>query len=76
MYSFLHELLKDKTENKIFTLFSGWHFLYILLTICVITAVYIIEKKNQNGIKEKTGYRYEGHASKRNGNPRLCYPDD
>ncbi len=54
MYSFLYELLRDKKGGEIFTLFSGWHLLYIALTVAVITAVLIIEKKKFKEIREKT----------------------
>ena len=45
MYSILHELLADKKGGEVFTLFSGWHFLYILLTVGVIALVLY---KNRN----------------------------
>ena len=54
MYSFLHELLKDKTGSDIFTLFSGWHFLYMALTAAVIMAVWMIQKRKSGRIQEKT----------------------
>lgn len=39
MYPILHELLADKKGGEVFTLFSGWHFLYIALTLCVTAFV-------------------------------------
>ncbi len=54
MYSFFHEILKDRKGGEIFTLFSGWHLLYILLTAAVIITVLIIEKKKFNEIRETT----------------------
>ncbi len=53
MYSFLHELLKDKKGGDIFTLFGGWHLLYIVLTITVIITVLLIEKKQPERVREK-----------------------
>lgn len=38
MYPFFHELLSDKKGGEIFTLFSPWHFAYMLLTLTVIGA--------------------------------------
>ncbi len=54
MYSFLHELLKDKRGGEIFTIFSGWHLLYIALTVAVITAVLVIERKKHSEVREKS----------------------
>ena len=45
MYNFLHELLSDKKDGKIFTLFSGWHFLYIALTIVSIVVILLVCKR-------------------------------
>lgn len=39
MYNFLHDLLSDKKDGKIFTLFSAWHFFYILLTLATILTI-------------------------------------
>ena len=36
MYPFFHELLSDKKGGEIFTLFSPWHFAYIMLTLAGI----------------------------------------
>ena len=46
MYTFLHHLLADRKEGEIFTLFSGWHFIYIALTAAVVTAVLLLQKRN------------------------------
>lgn len=46
MYSFLHTLLSDRKGGEIFTLFSPWHFFYIILTAAVIASVlYFLRKK-------------------------------
>ena len=44
MYNFLQNLLSDKKGGKIFTLFSGWHYFYIALTVVAIVAVFICFK--------------------------------
>ncbi len=54
MYLFLHELLKDRKGGEVFTLFSGWHWLYIALTAAVLAAVLIAEKKRSGEIRERT----------------------
>ena len=49
MYSFLHDLLKDRKGADIFTLFSGWHFLYIVLTALSATFLLLIySNKNKD----------------------------
>ncbi len=53
MYSFLHELLADKKGGTIFTLFSGWHLMYIALTAVIIAAVWMVEKRKCGEIREK-----------------------
>ncbi len=53
MYPFLHELLKDKKGGEIFTLFSWWHWLYIVLTAAVIITILFIQKKKTDESKEK-----------------------
>ena len=50
MYSILHELLSDKTGGEVFTLFSGWHFLYIVLTLCVIA---LVLRRNQDSAQRE-----------------------
>lgn len=48
MYSFLHNLLSDKKGGEIFTLFSTWHFFYILLTLLsVITILFVLKRKEK-----------------------------
>lgn len=44
MYNFLHNLLSDKKGGEIFTLFSGWHFLYIALTLVTVITVFLLLK--------------------------------
>ena len=53
MYSFLHELLRDKKGGEIFTLFGAWHFLYIVLTIAIIAAILILKKRKSAVFMEK-----------------------
>lgn len=52
MYSFLHKLLSDKKGGKIFTLFGGWHFFYILLTVAVVVSVVYFLKNKDKEIKK------------------------
>ncbi|MBR3864641.1 MAG: YwaF family protein [Clostridia bacterium] len=57
MYNFLHELLSDKKGGKIFTLFSGWHFLYIALSVIGIVIILLAFKnktKEQKSLITKT----------------------
>ncbi len=53
MYNFLHELLSDKKGGKIFTLFSGWHFLYIALTLIAITLILFAFKEKSKEQMQK-----------------------
>ena len=53
MYSFLHNLLSDKKGGQIFTLFSGWHFFYIGITMAVIVAVLLLYKNKDPKAKER-----------------------
>ena len=53
MYSFLHNLLSDKKGGQIFTLFSGWHFFYIGITMAVIVAVLLLYKNKDSKAKER-----------------------
>ena len=53
VYSFLHDLLKDKKGGDIFTLFGAWHFFYIALTIALIVTVLILHKNKSADAKEK-----------------------
>ncbi len=54
MYPFFHWLLEDKKGGEIFTLFSGWHWLFIISTAIVIIAVFIAQRKSSEKTKEKT----------------------
>ncbi len=51
MYSFLHKLLSDKKGGEIFTLFGGWHFFYIALTLTTIVAVFLLLRNKKDNIK-------------------------
>ena len=46
MYSFWHELLSDKKGGEIFTLFSGWHFFYIAMTLATVVVLILLLKNN------------------------------
>ena len=54
MYNLLHNLLSDKKGGEIFTLFSPWHFFYILLTAATLISVLYFLKKKSNAEKIKT----------------------
>ncbi len=54
MYSFWHELLKDKKGGEIFTLFGSWHWMYIILTAAIIVTILILQRKSSDVTKEKT----------------------
>ena len=41
MYNFLQNLLSDKKGGEIFTLFSGWHYFYIALTLVAIFCIFV-----------------------------------
>lgn len=53
MYSFLHGLLADRKGGEIFTLFSGWHFLYIFLTVGAATLFLHIFKNKSAAARHK-----------------------
>ena len=44
MYSQLHGILSDKKGGEVFTLFGGWHFFYIALTLATVTLVFLLMK--------------------------------
>lgn len=52
MYSFLSNLLADKKGGEIFTLFSGWHFFYILITIGGVVATLLLLKNKSDNVKK------------------------
>ena len=41
MYSYMHELLSDKSGGAVFTCFGLWHIGYILVFLCCIALVYL-----------------------------------
>lgn len=53
MYSFLHDCLSDKKGGNIFTLFSGWHFFYIVLTLATVAIVLLLLKNKNSSQREK-----------------------
>lgn len=55
MYSFLRNLLSDKKGGEIFTLFSLWHFFYILLTIAIIFLLtFFLRNKGEDARRKVT----------------------
>lgn len=53
MYNFLHDLLSDKKGGEIFSLFSVWHFFYIVLTFIAIITILLIFKGKERQTKQK-----------------------
>jgi len=58
MYSFLHKLLSDKKGGETFSLFSIWHFFYILLTLAIILLVLLRLKGKDKAAKVRTAQRF------------------
>ena len=53
MYGFWHNLLSDKKEGEIFSLFGASHFFYIILSTAALIAIFLVFK----GKPEKTKQR-------------------
>lgn len=53
VYNFLHTILSDKKGGKIFTLFSAWHFLYIVLTVVAVAVILTIFKGKDRQSKQR-----------------------
>lgn len=47
MYNLLQNILSDKKGGDVFTLFGGWHFLYILFTAMAIVIACLVLKKDE-----------------------------
>ncbi len=58
MYHFLHNLLSDKKGGEIFSLFGGWHFFYLALTIITVVTVLLFLKNKSDRAKEKTAQAF------------------
>ena len=54
MYTFLSNLLSDKKGGDIFTLFSVWHFFYIILTLFAVAIVCFLLKNKSDDLRKKT----------------------
>lgn len=54
MYAVIHELLADRKGGEVFTLFSGWHFFYILLTALAVILTSVIFRKKSPETRRKT----------------------
>lgn len=54
MYSFLHNLLRDKKDGEIFTLYNLSHFFYIALTLSVIILLMILLRNREKSQKKVT----------------------
>ena len=53
MYRFLHNLLSDKKGGEVFSLFSAWHFFYIVFTIISVTIVLFAHKGKKQQTKQR-----------------------
>ncbi|MBQ5601594.1 MAG: YwaF family protein [Clostridia bacterium] len=53
VYDFLHNLLSDKKEGEVFSLFGVWHFFYIALTLVAVITILLIFKRKEAQIKNK-----------------------
>ena len=53
MYKLFHEFLADKTGGEVFTLFSGWHFLYIVLVAITVGLVLFLSRKKNHHQKAR-----------------------
>ncbi len=53
MYGFFHGLLADKKGGMIFTLFGGWHFFYLVLTVITAAAVLLFTKDKGQKTKDR-----------------------
>jgi len=62
MYSFLHNLLKDHSDGTLFTCFSVWHFLYIILAVALVTVFIILCKDKEQSVKERVLRVFSGIA--------------
>lgn len=53
MYVFFHNLLCDKKDGEVFTLFGAWHFFYIALTVFAVTVILVVLKNKGKETKRK-----------------------
>lgn len=53
MFDFFHDLLSDKKGGEVFTLFGGWHFVYIALAVISAAAALLILKKKGRETKDR-----------------------
>lgn len=54
MYTFLNNLLSDKKGGDIFTLFGGWHFFYIAMTVFAVALVLLLSKNKSDDLRKRT----------------------
>lgn len=54
MYSFFRNLLSDKKGGDVFTLFGGWHFFYIALTLVTVFLALFFLKSKDGHTRKKT----------------------
>ncbi|MBR4768206.1 MAG: YwaF family protein [Lachnospiraceae bacterium] len=54
MYAVIHGILADRKGGEVFTLFSGWHFFYIALTVLTVIGTSLLIRKKSSEKKRKT----------------------
>lgn len=54
MYSILHQLLSDKENGDIFNVFGPWHFVYVGLTVLMISFALLLCRNKTRKVKRKT----------------------
>ena len=62
MYSFFHSLLADRKGGEVFTLFSGWHFLYIFLTAAAVAVLLLVLRGKGEGARQRVSRSLIGVA--------------
>lgn len=62
MYPFIHNLLKDHGEGTLFTCFSVWHFLYVILAVALVTVSIILFKDKGQSVKDRVLKVFSGIA--------------
>ncbi len=53
MYSFLHGLLSDRSEEPIFTCFGLWHLLFLAVLLLLTSLILLLTRKKSTEVKEK-----------------------
>lgn len=62
MYALLHELLSDRKGGVVFTCFGFWHWIYILLALCIAGLAFCRIRRLDAQVKERALNRWIGLA--------------